>query len=63
MSPATIRRIVQEIRHERALLTVEETELQVYRNKGGDLVAEGFRRINFWREVLKDAEAKLAVGD
>lgn len=59
MSPATIRYIVQEIRHERAKLTVEETWLQHHRAIGGDVIAEGFRRINFWRDVLADAETKL----
>lgn len=59
MSPATIRRIAQEIRHMRAQLTVEETWLQHHRATGGEAIGEGFRRVNFWREVLVEAEAKL----
>ncbi len=57
MEPATIRRIVQEIRHRRALLTAEEAWLQ--RQPPSSTRAEGFRQIRFWREVLADAEHKV----
>lgn len=58
MSPDTIHRIAQDIRHLRALLTVEETWVQ--KQGEGPMKDEAFRRINFWRSALKDAEQKLA---
>lgn len=58
MTPDTVHRIAQEIRHIRATLTVEETWWQ--RQQKSATQEEGFRRINFWRRVLKDAEASLA---
>lgn len=59
MSPATVHLIAQEIRHRRALLTVEETWWQQQpKTSARD---EGFRRINFWRRLLKDAEGRLSV--
>lgn len=57
MTPVMIRRIVQEIRHMRELLTAEERWAQA--QDPGDQRAETFRRIRFWREVLADAEQKL----
>jgi hypothetical protein len=61
MTPETVHLIAQEIRHQRALLTVQEAWWQ----QQPKTVArdEGFRRINFWRRVLKDAESRLTVGD
>lgn len=61
MQPLTVHRIAQEIRHSRALLTSEETWWQ--QQPRGETQADGFRRINFWRQVLKDAEDRLASGD
>lgn len=58
MTPHTVHRIAQEIRHLRALLTVHETQLQqVEKSAARD---EEFRRITFWRGVLKSAEHQLA---
>lgn len=53
----TIRRIVQEIRHQRETLTAEEKWAQ--QMPPSDQRAETFRRIQFWRKVLADAETKL----
>lgn len=61
MTDETVKRIAHEIRHTRALLTVEETWWQ--RQPAGEPRTEGFRRINFWRNVLKDAERRLEAGD
>jgi hypothetical protein len=57
MTSDTIRRIVQEIRHKRELLTAEERWLQ--QQEPSDHRAEGFRRIVFWRRVYADAEQQL----
>lgn len=57
MTPATIRRIVQEIRHQRELLTAEERWAQT--QAPSDQRAETFRRIRFWREAYADIEQKL----
>ncbi len=58
MSPDTVHRIAQEIRHRRALLTVEEKWAQ--RQVPSPMREDTFRRINFWRDVLKLAEHQLA---
>ena len=58
MTPQTVHWIAQEIQKKRALLTVEETWLQT--QDKGPVRDECFRRINFWREVFKVAEAKLS---
>ena len=57
MQHQTIRRIVQEIRHEKEKLTAEEKWAQ--QMPPSDQRAETFRSIRFWREVLMDAETKL----
>jgi hypothetical protein len=58
MTPDTVHHIAQEIRHFRALLTVEETWAQ---HQGrNETVTEVFRRINFWRAILKVAEDRLS---
>ena len=58
MTPETVHRIAQEIRHTRAFLTVEETWAQ--RQEKTSQRDEEFRRITFWRRVLKYAEQELA---
>jgi hypothetical protein len=57
MTAVTIRRIVQEIRHQRELLTAEERWAQ--QQEPSAQRAETYRRIRYWREVYADAEAKL----
>jgi hypothetical protein len=61
MTPAMVHRIAQEIRHYRALLSAQETWQQ--RQPQSLTQAEEYRRITFWRRVLKSAEAQLACGD
>lgn len=61
MTPQTVHRIAQEIRHFRELLTADEKFLQ--RQEPTSLREEGFRRINFWRRSLKDAEYQLSRQD
>jgi hypothetical protein len=58
MSPYTVHRIAQEIRHRRAQLTVEEKWAQ--QQEPSPMREDTFRRINFWRDVLKLAEHQLA---
>lgn len=58
MTPQTVHRIAQQIRHFRALLTVQETWAQ-HQEKSATR-DELFREINFWRGVLKSAEHQLA---
>jgi hypothetical protein len=58
MIPDTVHRVAQEIRHQRALLTVAETWAQ--RQPVGPMRDEEFRRINFWRRALKLAEQELS---
>lgn len=58
MTPQTVHRIAQDMRHIRALLTVEESWWQAQEKT--EAREEGFRRINFWRRVLKDAEHQLS---
>jgi hypothetical protein len=57
MTPDTIHRIAQDIRHVRALFTVEETWLQ--HQEPSATREEAFRRINFWRKALVLAEDLL----
>ena len=57
MSPATARRIRQEIEFQRGILTAEEQWARV--QAIGDQRKETFRRINWWRARLKDAEQQL----
>jgi hypothetical protein len=59
MAPVTIHRIAQEIQHQRGLLTTEETWAQ--KQPASSTRDETFRRINFWRGVLKKAEQDLVV--
>lgn len=61
MTPATKRLIAEEIRHNRALLTVVETWWQ--QQPMSDQRTEQFRRINFWRNLLRDGETRLNLGD
>ena len=58
MSPHTVHLIAQEIRHIRAMLTVHETWAQ--QQERSETVSETFRRINFWRSILKVAEDRLS---
>lgn len=57
MTPDTVHRIAQDIRHVRALFTVEETWLQKQEPSANR--EEAFRRINFWRKALDAAEHQL----
>lgn len=57
MTPDTIHRLCQEIKHQRALLTVQESWLQ--RQPKSDTRDEGFRYINHKRKVLKFEEQLL----
>jgi hypothetical protein len=58
VTPQTVHRIAQEIQKQKALLTVEQSWLQ--EQPKSDTRDEGFRRINFWRDIFKAAEAKLS---
>ena len=58
MSPATLRKIVLDIRHQRALLTEREKWAQA--QPPSDTRAELFREVNFWRRCLDENEAALA---
>lgn len=58
MTPDTVHRIAQKIRHERALLTTEETWAQ--KMEKSDARDETFRYITFMRRVWKSAEHLLA---
>jgi acyl-CoA reductase-like NAD-dependent aldehyde dehydrogenase len=53
----TRRLIAQTIRHRREELTARETWWQ--QQPLGDVRTEGFREINFWRNVYRDAERRL----
>lgn len=57
MTPDTVHRIAQEIRHQRALLTTRETWLQ--KQPKTDTRDEEFRYINFERRALKVKEQLL----
>ena len=57
MTPQTVHRVSQELQHIRGLLTTEETWAQ--KQPAGPARDELFRRINFWRGVLKRAEKDL----
>lgn len=59
LGPDTVRRLEQEIRHQRALLAAEERWWQ--QQPASESQREGFRRINFWRNVLRDAAGRLGV--
>ncbi len=58
MTPHTVHRIAQQIRHERALLTVQETWAQ--QQEKSDTRDEIFRYVTFMRKVWKAAEHLLA---
>jgi hypothetical protein len=60
LTPDTVHLIAQEIRQQRAVLTVEETWLK--RQRFNPTRDERYRRILFWRVVLKYAEEQLASG-
>lgn len=57
MSPQTVRRIAQEIRHQRDLLTAEERWTQ--QQPKSPMRDEAFRRIVFWRRFYERAEQEL----
>jgi hypothetical protein len=57
VTEATRRRIEQQIRQYRGLLTAQEQWIQQLPRD--DIVREMFREVNFWRNVLRDAEARL----
>lgn len=57
MTPDTVHRIAQEIRNERALLTIRETWLQ--KQEKSTARDEEFRYINWKRRILKFAETEL----
>lgn len=61
MTPYLTHWIAQEIRHKRALLTVEETYVRVQPKTPTQ--HDAFERITFWRRVLKDAEHQLSRSD
>lgn len=62
MNPHTLHWIAQDIRNQRAQLTADEKWARNHAR--GDLQLELFRRVNFWRAVLRDAEKRLmAVQD
>lgn len=60
MTPQTVHWIAQDIRHVRAMLSVQEEWLQ--RQEPSESRSEQFRRITFWRRLLKVAEHQLATG-
>jgi hypothetical protein len=59
MRPETQRLIAQEIRHQQEALTAQSRWLS--QQPEGPTRREGFRRVNFWRNVLRDAEGKLSA--
>lgn len=61
MTPYLVHWIAQEIRHRRALLTVEEAFWRT-QDKGVSR-EQAFQRVTFWRRVLKDAEHQLSRVD
>ena len=61
MKADTQRLIGQEIRHQQEALTAQVKWLQ--RQPEGVTRQEGFRRVNFWRNVLRDAEHRLHTVD
>lgn len=58
MSPSTQRHIAQDVRLVRGLLTAHWDWMRA--NVPADAQRECFRRIAFWRLVLRDAELRLA---
>lgn len=63
MSPATIRRIVLEIRHQREVLADEARWAETHKGQHAEIVKETFDRIRFWRAVMTDAERRLSTGE
>jgi hypothetical protein len=57
MRPETHRLIAQEIRHQQEALTAQSRWLS--QQPEGPTRREGFRRLNFWRNVLRDADQRL----
>ena len=59
MTPEAVHWIAQEIRNQRDALTAQEkwARSQAHSTAKIDL----FERVNFWRDVLKYAERKIAV--
>jgi hypothetical protein len=58
MTEPTRRRVEQRIRHFRALLTAEEHWIRTFEPRD-DIVREMYREVNFWRNVLREAEDRL----
>ena len=58
MTEETRRRIGQEIRLLRGILTADESWAQSYEKT--EQRDEDFRYVNFWRKILKVAEQELA---
>lgn len=58
MTPDTVHRLAQEIRQQRALLTVEQTWVQ--KQEWTTMRDEAFQVIDYKRRVLKFAEHLLA---
>ena len=57
MTEATLRLIGQEIRHQAEALRERSRWLQD--QPEGALRREGFQHVNFWRNVLRDAELRF----
>ncbi len=57
MTPDTVHRLAQEIRHERSLLTTRELWLQ--KQEKTAMRDEEFRIINFRKKVIRYAEQEL----
>lgn len=57
MTDDTLRLISQEIRHHREALQARVHWLQ--RQPEGPMRREGFQHVNFWRNVMRDAEQRL----
>lgn len=57
MNPSTVHLVCQEIRNRRAELTAEEKWAQSQQES--DTKVEMFKRINFWRRLLDEAERRV----
>lgn len=63
MSPATIKRIVLEVRQKRELIAEEARRAEQHKGLHADLIRDSFEYVGFWRALMAEAERRLAAGE
>jgi hypothetical protein len=63
MSPATIKRIMLEVRQKRELVAEEARRAERHKGLHADVIRESFEYVGFWRALMAEAQRRLAASE